>query len=202
MEHPDLGPAHVQIRGMGPGDLDAVVQLAEHAFGPGYYRLADVRDLLDRCTIGTDAFAYVAVDGVVGEDVVGARFTLPPGRWNAGRGAALHPSRWPAPALESAYFQSAFVAPARVRRGIGRALAQRALADLERLGASAVIAHAWKESPRDGARRYLERLGFQQVAICRHYWAHVDYRCPRCGAPPCTCTALEMVLKLPRSAGT
>ena len=177
---------------MRPCDADAVAALAERLMGRGYYSADQVRDMLARSTCDDRVYSYVAVDGA---EAVGARFSLPPGAWSGGRGRGLSPDRWPVPLPDCGYFQTSFVDPAHRGRGIGPALARLALDDLRRAGARAVIAHAWKESPDDSARRYLSRLGF--VAVCEHpeYWVEVDYVCPRDGQP-CRCTAVEMVLDL------
>ena len=179
---------------MAPDDVEDVVALADRAIGLGYYDAPTVRDYVARGTTRAGTFAYVAREA---DDraLLGFRFSFPPGRWSAGRGAALHPERWGAPLESAAYFQSCFVDPAHMGRGIGRRLSHRALDDLSRTEARVVVAHSWKESPHGSSRRYLERLGFRSVAECPDYWIDVDYVCPRCG-PTCRCTALEMVLTL------
>ena len=174
---------------MTEADVGDVVELAARTVGEGYYAADEVHAMLERC----DGHAYVARED---EALLGFRFTLPPGRWEQGRGQGLHPERWGAPLSRAAYFQSCFVAPDRTGEGVGRRLAQMALEGLKTTGAEVVVAHSWKESPHGSSRRYLDRLGFRVVAEVRDYWAEVDYRCSRCGAPPCRCTALEMVRTL------
>lgn len=181
------------MRPMRWGDVGAVSALADRMMGPGYYPAEEVESTLGRSTRAGQVFSYVAE--LPGAGVVGARFSLPPGSWREGRGPGLSIGRWPCGLDEAAYFQTAFVDPAYRGRGMGWGLAARAIADLGAVGARAVIAHAWKESPEGSAARYLKRLGFQSIAEYPDYWVEVDYRCPRDGTP-CHCTAVEMVLDL------
>lgn len=183
-----------EISPMTERDVEDIAALAELAIGKGYYAPEELREALTRSTADTGVFSFVARRSVDAA-LLGFRITFPPGNWNTGRGSALHVDRWGASLDEAAYFQSCFVAPAHTGRGIGRALAERALDALATTGTAVVIAHSWKESPHRSSQRYLERLGFRPVAECPDYWIEVDYHCPRCGRP-CRCTALEMVLKL------
>ena len=179
---------------MREADVADVAALADRAIGLGYYSPADVLAYVERSTTDDGCFSFVARDQGSAA-LLGFRFTFPPGRWSAGRGEALHVERWGAPLDAAAYFQSCFVAPESMGRGIGRRLAERALDELRRTPTEVVVAHSWKESPHGSSRRYLERLGFVVVAECPDYWGEVEYVCPRCGTP-CRCTALEMVLTL------
>lgn len=180
------------IMPMSTADIAAVVALADRVVGPGYWDVATVTETLARSTDGDRVCSHVARDDAEG-DLLGFRFALPPGRWSEGRGSGLCPDRWPFAQERAAYFQSAWVAPAARGRGVGPAMAARALADLRALGAAGVVTHSWKESPNDSSRRYLQRLGFSAVAEHGDYWAEVDYVCSRDGKP-CRCTAIEMVL--------
>ncbi len=174
-------------------DAEVVARLADRLIGADYYPAELVRETIERSSLGGRTFSYLALrDG----EPVALRFTLPPGRWEGGRGVGLSPERWPHPIERAAYFQSCFVDPALMGQGIGGRLARRALADLREAGASLVVAHSWKQSPHGSSLRYLQRLGFEPVAEHPEYWREVDYRCTRCGEPPCRCTAIEVVLNL------
>ncbi len=180
----------VTIREMTLDDAPAVSALADRLVGQDYYPPGLVQRYLERARTAIGTLSYVAErDG----QLVGFRFVLPPGRWDEGRGSGLTPERWPGPLAEAGYFQSCFVDHAEMGRGIGRRLAERAFADLRRVGASLVVAHSWKESPHDSSRRYLKRLGFVAVAEHPRYWAEVEYLCGGCKQPDCVCTAIEMV---------
>lgn len=178
---------------MEAGDVDDIVALAARVVGPGYWTAEEVGATLARSTLDGRVCSHVVRDGAGA--LQGFRFALPPGRWEAGRGAGLCPDRWPFARQDAAYFQSAWVAPEARGLGVGPMMAQRALADLRALGAAGVVTHSWKESPNDSSQRYLRRLGFVAVAEHVDYWAEVDYVCSRDGRP-CRCTAIEMVLPL------
>lgn len=183
----------IRIRPMTPADVPGVSAFADRTIGDRYYPEASVAAYLAQATVGDVATAYVAEQG---DQIVGFRIVLPPGRWEKGRGRGLTPSAWPHAREHTAYFQSCFVDPAITGAGIGRRLAHAAFADLRTLGARAVAVHSWKESPHDSSRRYLARLGFVPIAEHPHYWADVDYLCVGCRVEPCTCTAIEMILDL------
>ncbi len=182
----------VEIRVMTHEDVLDVSALADRLVGDDYYTPELVAETMERSTLSDQIFSYVAVSG---GEVVAFRFVLPPGRWEHGRGEALAPERWGAPLEKTAYFQSCFVDHAVMGQGIGRRLAHRALVDLKDLGARAVVAHSWKESPHGSSLRYLTRLGFEAVAEHPEYWVEVDYTCALDGKP-CHCTAIEVVLNL------
>ncbi len=181
------------VRPMALVDVAAVSALADRMMGPGYYPVDEVERMLERSTVAGRVYSYVADQD--GSGLVGARFSLPPGRWRHGRGPHLSVQGWPCGLDAAAYFQTAFVDPAHRGQGVGRALAARAIDDLRAAGARAVVAHAWKESPDNSAVRYLTRLGFRPIVEYPDYWVEVDYRCPRDGTP-CHCTAVEMVLDM------
>lgn len=185
--------SELSLRAMQLEDAATVSLLADRLAGVDYYPPDLVRAYIERATTPLATTAYVALKGA---RMVGFRFAFPPGRWQAGRGRGLTPTRWPHPLEATAYFQSCFVDPDCMGTGLGRKLALLALTDLEHLGARAVVAHSWKESPHDSSRRYLNRLGFHRVAEHPGYWAEVDYLCSGCQTRPCVCTALEMVKDL------
>lgn len=186
-------PSEVRIRRMRAADAPAVAALADRLIGDDYYPPARIAADLARSTVDGTPLCYVAH---VGEALVGFRLTFPPGRWTSGRGQGLTPEAWPVPIAQAGYFQSCFVDPAQMGRGIGRRLGQRALDDLRRCGARLAVAHSWKESPHDSSVRYLSRLGFAAVAEHPRYWAEVDYLCSGCREPSCICTAIEMIRPL------
>ena len=183
----------ISIRVMVDADADGVAAVAAGTVGVGYFPPERVREYLARSTTEAGVFSYVATRGA---DVVGFRLVLPPGTWTRGRGRSLAPQCWPKPQAQAAYFQSCDVDASAMGQGIGGRLAQRAFEDLRAAGAKLVVTHSWKESPHNSSLRYLSKLGFVPVAEHAHYWSEVDYVCPRCGPPPCSCTAVECVLEL------
>lgn len=188
----------ITIRSMLTTDAPRVAALADRLVGVDYYPPSLVLEYIERATIaspdlpGAVTTAYVAERG---DTLLAFRFVIPPGRWLEGRGRGQTPDGWPGGPQSAAYFQSCFVDHDCMGQGIGGRLAARGLADLRSLGARAVVAHSWKESPHNSSFRYLTRLGFEPIAEHVEYWREVDYRCIRCGRP-CVCTAIEMVLDL------
>ncbi len=201
----------ITVRPMTAADIDAVVALADQVVGQGYYTAESVATMLTRSTVGDVVCSHVATRARPAADapeppaptdaVLGFRFSLPPGRWQHGRGQGLSPERWPAPLAQAAYFQTAYVANAARGRGVGPRMAAAALDALRQLGARVVVTHSWKESPDNSSFRYLTRLGFVPVAEYPDYWIDVDYTCVRDGRP-CRCTAIEMVLPLDAPAAS
>ncbi|MCO4760263.1 MAG: GNAT family N-acetyltransferase [Myxococcales bacterium] len=188
----------VTVRAMRGSDVAAVVTLADRLVGAGYYDADAVSDMLSRSTVGSVVCSHVAVRS---GEIVGFRFSLPPGRWQHGRGRGLSPELWPIELDACGYFQTAYVDPVVQRQGVGRAMATAALGNLQRLGARGVVTHCWKESPNNSSFRYLSRLGFEPVREFADYWVDVDYDCVRDGRP-CHCTAIEMFLALTGSTGS
>lgn len=185
----------VSIRDLCAKDDREARTLMERVGVNGYFSEGELATYVDRssrdgicCALG--AFSPRG-------SMLGFRLTLPPGKWQHGRGRedGLTPNRWPAPLADMAYFQSCFVDPAFSGRGIGTRLSKAALLRLVRLGAKGALAHSWKESPHDSSRRALRGLGFHAIAEHPAYWETVPHACVVCGFP-CRCTAVEMVRAL------
>jgi len=181
-----------RIRGMKATDIPAVVRLADKLVGQGYYTEATVAEMLTRSTQRGVLCSHVAVHN---QQLVGFRFSLPPGRWQHGRGQSLSPHLWPYSLAESGYFQTAYVDDSARRQGVGSRMATAAMASLQQLGARGVVTHCWKESPGNSSFSYLSHLGFQPIVEIPDYWIDVDYTCVRDGYP-CRCTAIEMYLRI------
>lgn len=135
------------------------------------------------------------LEGENGE-ILGVRISYPPENWKKGKGQGLCPNKWPHALSDTAYFQSLFISKDIQGQGWGGRLSKEALIALKNVGAKGVVCHSWKESPNDSSTRYLKKLGFKLITEYPEYWSAVDYRCTRCGEPPCRCTAQEMYLSL------
>ena len=82
-------------------------------------------------------------------------------------------------------------------QGIGQRLLQNSIQALKQQGATAGLAHLWRESPNNSAVRYFSKAGGRLLQIHPNRWQHLSaegYLCPRCGAV-CCCSAAEMVLE-------
>ncbi len=185
----------MQIRQMTSQDIDSIKKFTDLAIGFNYYQVDELKMIFDRSRVGETTYSLVLVDDL--DKVCGIRFTYPPGKWNRGKGSGkdhgLTPQLWDTQFENVAYFQSLFIEASLTSQGWGSKLSKHSIEMLQKLGAKAVVAHSWQESPNDSSRKYLNSLGFTQVAIHPFYWKEVDYICTRCGKP-CLCTAEEMIL--------
>lgn len=183
----------VKIRSFLLKDVPALKKFADRTIGNNYYSEAELEKFYHHSfKDGIDC--SLILEGDNGQ-ICGVRLTFPPSEWHHGKGAQLSPQLWRVPQDQVAYFQSLFIEPSLTRQGWGKKMSLQSIALLKKVGARAIVAHSWKESPFDSSRKYLCALGFQWVATYPLYWNKVDYNCPRCGKP-CLCTAEEMILTL------
>ena len=180
------------IRELRESDIEGVTRFADKAIGDSYYSVPEVRDIYERSQKNGVMCSFVLVREMNDREILGIRLSYPAGKWQKGKGKGLRPELWQAPEDAVAYFQSLFLAPEIQGKGVGQKLSLASLEALKKTGAKAVVCHAWRESPHDSSRRYLQKLGFATVAVHPKYWFDVDYVCPRCGKP-CVCTAEEMI---------
>jgi GNAT superfamily N-acetyltransferase len=199
-------------------DLGRLKAFTDRAIGAGYYSEAELKDIFQRSSVNGVMCSFLLVgreagpgrpDGdrpatsagsttVAAGEILGVRFTYPPGKWSHGKGEGLSPDQWPQPKSETAYFQSLFLSDKIQGQGYGSKLSQVSIDVLKEIGAKGVVCHSWKESPGGSSTKYLEKMGFQRIKEHPLYWQHVDYNCTRCLKPPCQCTAIEMYYEIPR----
>jgi ribosomal protein S18 acetylase RimI-like enzyme len=180
------------IRELRESDIEGVTRFADKAIGDNYYSIAEVRDIFERSQKNGIMCSFVLVREGNDSEILGIRLSYPAGKWKKGKGQGLRPDTWNVPEDSVGYFQSLFIAEEIQGKGVGQKLSLASLEAFKKTGAKAVVCHAWRESPHDSSRRYLQKLGFVTVAVHPKYWFHVDYLCPRCGKP-CVCTAEEMI---------
>ena len=184
----------LKIRPFQQKDLEAIKDFTDREIGAGYYSQKELEDIFAR-SVKNSIMCSLLLESDKG-NILGVRISYPPGNWKHGKGKGLHPEKWPHAADQTAYFQSLFISNELQGQGWGGKISQEALYKLREVGAKGVVCHSWKESPNDSSTRYLQKLGFELVAEHKEYWKEVDYRCTRCGEPPCLCTAQEMYLDL------
>lgn len=183
----------MQIRELEFKDIPAVKALADTVLGRNYFSIPELEEGFKRSSCKGVMCSFVLSEG---ERILGLRLAYPPGLWTQGKGKKLRGDLWQVPQEKAAYFQSLFLAEGVRGQGWGPKLSTASLAALKKLGAQAVVTHAWKESPNNSSLRYLTKQGFQSVATHPEYWIDLDYECVRDGNP-CRCTAEEMILYLP-----
>jgi GNAT superfamily N-acetyltransferase len=189
---PPTNPLNPELttREIRESDIPAMKVFCDRAIGVNYYSTEELTEILRKSRSKNGLMcSFVLLNG---DDVVGVRFTYPPGLWDKGKGTGLETKLWKISIDDVAYFQSLFLAPEIQGKGHGQKISLASLEALKKAGAKAVVTHAWKESPNDSSRRYLSKLGFELVAVHPQYWFKVDYECTRCGRP-CVCTAEEMI---------
>ena len=179
-------------------DLGLLKEFTDRTIGAGYYSEKELEEIFDKSESeksGSAKMCSLLLRDPSGE-ILGVRFTYPPGRWSRGKGEGLNPSRWPHPIEQTAYFQSLFLSDKVQGQGWGSKLSNASIGILKTVGARGAVCHSWKESPFNSSSKYLEKMGFQKIAEHPLYWQHVDYNCTRCLKPPCQCTAVEMYLDI------
>lgn len=185
----------IEYRNISPKDLDKILRFTDRWIGKGYFQKDELRVTLLK-GIKDDLNAnFIAV---IDDKIIGVRICFAPGEWiNIKDLRGLSPGSWGVDMDKIAYFKSLFIHDKYQGKGIGSKLSRLAIEKLKQMGAEAILAHAWQESPEDSSRKYMSKMGFRQVADHRKFWYLVDYECTRCGADErCICTASEMVLTL------
>jgi ribosomal protein S18 acetylase RimI-like enzyme len=182
----------MQIREFTAADIPKVKLFTDLAIGTDYFSEEELTGNLQQSRSQGLVSSFVLEDH---GKILGLRLAYPPGLWSKGKGSKLHPELWRTDLQETAYFQSLFLSAEAQGQGWGPKLSAAAIAVLKKLGARAIVTHAWKESPNNSSIRYLTKQGFQSVATHPDYWVDVDYVCVRDGKP-CHCTAEEMILYL------
>lgn len=178
----------MKIENFQESHIQGVLQLTNEIIGPGYYHYNELLTFHKKSLWKNFNSSMVLVES---RQVLGVRLSFPPGNWEQGKGNRLSPRRWPHPKNETAYFQSVLVSPQVRHQGWARELSLQSMQELKKMGAKGIVCHSWVESPGDGSRIYLKKLGFQSINCYPEYWKNVDYLCTRCGKP-CFCTAEEM----------
>lgn len=183
----------MQIRSLQKDDLPFVKVFTDRTIGENYFTLPELEEALERSTSNDIMCSFVLVDA--DHKIHGLRLAYPPGSWTKGKGKRLSTDLWNIPQEKVAYFQSLFLSDEVQGKGWGPQLSAAAIEAFRKLGALAIVTHAWKESPNNSSLKYLAKQGFTSVATHPEYWIDVDYECVLDGKP-CRCTAEEMILHL------
>jgi GNAT superfamily N-acetyltransferase len=181
------------MRALAKNDIARVKEFSDEVIGLNYFSETELLQSCERSHRDGISCSFVLVDEH--GRVLGLRLAFPPGNWHKGKGAKLRPDLWTVSLAEMAYFQSLFLHEKVRGQGWGPKLSMQSLEAFKKVGAKAVLTHAWKESPNNSSIKYLQKLGFATVATHLEYWIDVDYVCVRDGKP-CRCTAVEMILYL------
>ena len=180
----------MRIREFQLSDIQKVKEFTDIGIGKNYFSNDELKNCFEKSAEAGVMCSFVLVDSH--NQIKGLRLAYPPGSWSKGKGNKLRPDLWKTPIENVAYFQSLFLSDEAQGQGFGPKLSEAAIEALKKIGAKAVVTHAWKESPNNSSIRYLSRFGFERVATHVHYWIDVDYECSLDGKP-CKCTAEEMI---------
>lgn len=78
--------------------------------------------------------------------------------------------------------------------GVGTALTDSCLRTAFSRGATILCAVGWRNGDTVNISGIMDRFGFEADREYDGYWGEesvrVGYHCPRCGSPPCTCSAI------------
>jgi GNAT superfamily N-acetyltransferase len=177
---------------MQPAFFSKIIQLANQVHGDNYLNLSTLTDLYQRGIKHNINASFVALDG---DKVVAYRLTYAAGQWPLDEWCSV--DLWPVKPAKMAYFKSVAVAPGLQGLGLGSALLKASIAALAKQGATAGLAHIWRDSPGNAAERYFTKAGGKQVKVHPDRWLHLSatagYVCPLCGKQ-CHCSAAEMAL--------
>ena len=196
MSQPGAG---LSIQRLERSDLERLKEFTDIQIGAGYYSSKELEDIFEKSLAPSKDGAVQMCSRILkkGDEILGVRFTYPPGKWSHGKGSGLQASKWPHALSETGYFQSLFLSDKVQGQGWGAKLSLASIEELKKVGARGVVCHSWKESPFNSSTKYLEKMGFQKIGEHPLYWQHVDYNCTRCLKPPCQCTAIEMYYEIP-----
>ncbi|MCB0419667.1 MAG: GNAT family N-acetyltransferase [Bdellovibrionales bacterium] len=185
----------IEIRPANTLALAALKTFTDAQIGKDYYSLTDLQALMSLSLDSQgDCHSFTLVNSE--NEILGIRFTFPPGNWIKEVDFPLLKSLWNIDPYNVAYFKSLFIKPELQMQGWGSKLSHFSIDKLRSIGAKAIVCHAWVESPGNSSRRYLNKMGFQELGTHPHFWAPVDYLCSGCQTKPCLCTASEMILYL------
>lgn len=183
----------VQILELTPIYFADVVALANQIHGDNYLAAESLLQMQQQGIKQGINASFVALNEQ--GQVIGYRLSFAAGQWQPDKWCSV--PLWPVMVSDMAYFKSVGVSPAARGQGVASALLRQSAAALSQQGATAGLAHIWRESPGNAAERYFSHAGARLLKVHADRWRHLSefegYICPRCGAL-CRCSAAEMVL--------
>jgi GNAT superfamily N-acetyltransferase len=183
----------VQIIELTPAYFPAVINLANQIHGDNYLDLASITQMQQQgIKLGINA-SFIALNDQ--QHIIGYRLSFSAGQWQPDHWCSI--ALWPVEVAKMAYFKSVGVDASQRGKGVASSLLKQSVNALIAQGASAGLAHIWRESPGNAAQQYFSHAGASLINIHPDRWRHlsetIGYDCPLCGAL-CRCSAAEMVL--------
>lgn len=173
--------------------LEQVRLFTDKWIGTNYFSLEELKDIYQKSMKDGESASFVAF---YGDEIAAVRLTFAPGQWIDEKTRGLTKEEWGMAENHMAYFKSLFVSGDYQQQGLGKTLSNKSIEILKSMGAKAILCHSWLESPGNSSQRYLQRMGFSDVATHEKFWYPVDYHCTRCGPQRCVCTAIEMMKEI------
>lgn len=169
--------------------IDKVKIFTDEWIGINYYTAKDLELIQNQSSLNAVNASFLAFEG---DKLIAIRLSLAPQKWtNSTYG--FSPSLWNVSSQKVAYFKSLFIHQDYRNKGLGKQLSQKSQFVLSQMGAKAILAHSWLESPANSSQEYLKKFNFIEVAQHTNFWKNIEYLCTRCKPEPCVCTAIEMI---------
>lgn len=177
------------IRPVCADDICAIQQFTDQWIGTNYFSFNELEEVLE---LSRHQGKTTSLGAFYQGELAAIRLTFAPGKWqNKVRGQSQE--KWNVDPQSVAYFKSLFVAGDHQAQGLGKILSNQSMEIVKELGGKAILCHSWMESPNNSSMRYLDKMGFEQVAVHPLYWNPIEYDCTRCAPIRCQCTAAEMI---------
>lgn len=183
---------NMQICPLEKDDLADIKQLIDKSVGEDYLSISELFDMYEQSLCQGRMCSFTLKDAK--NQLFGLRLTFPPGKWKPEVPGKLSQNKWPHKFEDTAYFKIIVVDAQVSGQGLGKKLSKKSIEVLKQCGAKGIVCHSWKQSPHNSSRRYLEGLGFEEIAEYPSFWA--GHACAICETDSCQCTAVEMYLDL------
>ncbi len=175
-----------------PDYFDAVIALANDVHGDNYIDQQSLKEIYNKGVKKGINASFIALDN---NKLVGVRLSYAPGNWQID--AWCSPKLWHHKSESVAYFKCIAIDKSQQGKGIGPQLLAASIAALKEQGATAGIAHLWRQSPGNGAVKYFTKAGGILIKNHPDRWLkqcqEEGYLCTLCGRD-CHCEAAEMIL--------
>jgi len=178
-------------RPLTPADFDQIITLGNHVHGDGYLDTDIITGWYKKGLAHGLNASFVAYHG---EKLVGFRVTFSANTWEIDKWCS--PDLWKVKPELACYFKCNTVDENYRGFGIGGQLLKHSISEAKKQGATAGVAHLWKQSPGNSAVSYFTRCGGEHVQSHPDKWNQLSkegYDCILCGFD-CHCEAAEMII--------
>lgn len=183
----------IHIRKLSPKDkvhTDKIVNIFSDSLGIGYITKENIEKILNKESkqILLIAFLNKEIVAVIIVKVLSQKETIEFEQEVKIVGFSIHLSSNKVGMLVSQSVQKEFR-----RQGIGLRMIKEGIKELKKNRCTICIATAWDSGAIESSPKLLEAIGFEKIATLKNYWEKESliqgYECPKCGKPPCTCSA-------------